>query len=192
MFSFLGRHSGEGWLQSAILVYGLIIILYDLSQNNKLSGQKRLWNALFLLYLGLVIDLTIFPIPISEEAFIHIQTQHHFKFSLIPFNDLINSGFHRQIILQMALNLVLFIPFGLLYPLTSFKFMKKNPLLLGFLFSLTIELIQLITSYFSLNVRIFDTDDLIMNTLGVLIGYFLFKMIKKYNDRQHSRSKKQT
>ena len=44
-------------------------------------------------------------------------------------------------------------------------------------FTLTIELLQLAGMYYGFNVRIFDVDDLIMNTLGGLIGYGLWILV---------------
>ena len=68
-------------------------------------------------------------------------------------------------------NILLFIPFGMLLPL----FFKRPNFLLctlsGTLFSLMIECSQL------LNKRSSDVDDLIMNTLGALIGYLLYNLI---------------
>ena len=41
----------------------------------------------------------------------------------------------------------------------------------GFLLSLTVEVIQLITK-----VGCFDVDDMILNTLGAALGYVLFRI----------------
>lgn len=68
-------------------------------------------------------------------------------------------------------NILLFIPLGMLLPL----FFKRPYFLLctlsGTLFSFMIECSQL------LNKRSSDVDDLIMNTLGAIIGYLLYKLI---------------
>lgn len=62
-------------------------------------------------------------------------------------------------------NILLFIPFGMLMPLC----LKKIPIwgitLIGFCLSLCIEILQLLTAR-----GYFQTDDLIMNTLGCLSG----------------------
>ena len=70
-------------------------------------------------------------------------------------------------------NILLFIPFGILAPFTIRKLTSFLPCIIaGFLFSLGIELIQLVTKcgYCQL-------DDLIMNTLGTMIGCLIFKCI---------------
>ncbi|PFC76519.1 glycopeptide antibiotics resistance protein [Bacillus cereus] len=70
------------------------------------------------------------------------------------------------------LNIVLFMPFGFLLPTIWPQFRKmKNTVCAGFLFSLAIELNQL------LNNRITDIDDLFTNTLGAIVGYVLYKVL---------------
>lgn len=72
------------------------------------------------------------------------------------------------------LNIFLLIPFGILMPLlfsSCRTFIRV--FVSGFGLSLAIELSQLV------NPRISDVDDLIMNTLGALIGYILYKLLFK-------------
>ncbi|MET3198018.1 UNVERIFIED_ORG: glycopeptide antibiotics resistance protein [Bacillus proteolyticus] len=70
------------------------------------------------------------------------------------------------------LNIVLFMPLGFLLPTIWPQFRKmKNTVCAGFLFSLAIELNQL------LNNRITDIDDLFTNTLGAIVGYVLYKVL---------------
>ena len=64
----------------------------------------------------------------------------------------------------IVVNIVLFVPFGFLLPLGNKKFQTFwKTYLAGFLFSLTIELIQL---FFHLG--IFETADLLNNTIGAV------------------------
>ena len=63
-------------------------------------------------------------------------------------------------------NILMMMPFGFLLPLISPKSGKFRIIFLsGFLFSLSIELSQLF------NYRATDIDDLILNTLGAILGY---------------------
>lgn len=69
------------------------------------------------------------------------------------------------------LNIFMLIPFGLLLPCLWNCFQKfRFTLMAGFCFSLSIELLQLLTF------RTTDIDDLITNTLGTIIGYLLAKL----------------
>lgn len=66
----------------------------------------------------------------------------------------------------LAGNILLFLPFGLLSALLWRKFRWWKALLLGFDITLFIELWQLFIG------RTFDVDDLMLNTFGVLCGFW--------------------
>ena len=68
------------------------------------------------------------------------------------------------------LNIVLFIPLGILLPAVSAKVRLPDVLLAGGFFSLLIELSQLF------NNRSTDIDDLLLNMLGALLGYLVWKI----------------
>lgn len=75
---------------------------------------------------------------------------------------------------QYTLNAVMFIPLGFLLPYLWPQVAKIQwTVLYGLGFSLLIELSQL------LNNRASDVDDLIMNTLGALIGFSLFALLRR-------------
>ena len=62
------------------------------------------------------------------------------------------------------------LPFGFILPVI-FRRMNSGFLICvsGFILSLTVEVIQLVTK-----VGCFDVDDMILNTLGATLGYVLF------------------
>ena len=72
------------------------------------------------------------------------------------------------------LNILLLIPFGFGLPfITNFRMQKI--VVIGALFSIAIEFLQLITGFMAkITFRIADINDVIFNTLGVAIGYMLF------------------
>ena len=67
----------------------------------------------------------------------------------------------------MALNMLLFVPLGAVLPLLWRSCRLYKTVAIGFSLSLLIELSQLF------NYRATDIDDLLMNTLGTLLGYIL-------------------
>lgn len=71
---------------------------------------------------------------------------------------------------NLAGNIIGFIPLGLLLP-ALFKRLRKvwKMIVVGFLVSLLFELTQLATALGS-----FDVDDLLLNTIGGLLGYLVF------------------
>lgn len=139
-----------------------------LKAQKKLSIKHFLWVYVFLFYLALVYIVTgvgnIWVIG-KYETLIRIS-----EINLLPFAS--------EGITTYILNIILFMPLGFLLPTIWPQFRTiKNVAYTGLFFSLAIELSQL------LNHRITDIDDLLMNTLGAIIGYLiyraLFKMIYK-------------
>lgn len=77
------------------------------------------------------------------------------------------------------LNILLFVPFGLLVPMLSGSRLQALPITAtAIATSLVIEFSQL------LNSRVTDADDLLMNVIGALIGYGVFGLIDKKRKKQ--------
>ncbi len=131
-----------------------------------------------------IISITIFVIYIIAlcyflffaESMGRTTRGDEYHYNLQPFFEIkrIWRGRHilgmKYVILNFVGNVVAFIPFGYFIP----KIVKKKiglfyTVLFSFEFSLVVELTQLITRTGS-----FDVDDLILNTLGGLIGYILY------------------
>ena len=101
---------------------------------------------------------------------------------LVPFREL--AGMFREpnhmfFFRQITLNILLFIPFGFMTAVNLYLYRKNSTLpiwltvlLLGFAFSLLIEVFQFITGR-----GYTEVDDIINNTLGVMIGYWLYKVM---------------
>ena len=71
-------------------------------------------------------------------------------------------------------NFAMFIPTGIMTPLIYKNINSlKKVVLTGFLISLIIEIIQL-----PFAVRASDVDDLILNTLGCLLGYGILTLVR--------------
>lgn len=70
---------------------------------------------------------------------------------------------------DQPLNIILFIPFGILLPmLWKQKFSFVQTICIGFLLSLSIEVLQLF------NFRASDMNDILTNTIGTFCGYIIF------------------
>jgi len=77
-------------------------------------------------------------------------------------------------VVAYVLNVVLFVPLGLLVPIIWEKMNQfSNLLVTGFLFTVFIEVSQL------LNNRRTDIDDILLNVLGAVVGFGLFKIFDK-------------
>lgn len=86
---------------------------------------------------------------------------------LIPFRGILRS-------IDARLNVALFLPLGFFLPLLYKKYNRISRVALtGFLFSLSIEIIEM----FGRGVT--DINDLITNTLGACLGYLIYKLLTK-------------
>lgn len=126
--------------------------------------------VLFLVYFGIVLYLTVFMRIGSVDTSV----------VTVPFDDLMDAITQRDPALatHMALNVLMFIPFGYLIPAMNPKHFRRwsFALLGGLAASTVIEGVQMI---FSLGQS--DVDDIIANTLGAVIGYVLIRFVWQFN-----------
>jgi hypothetical protein len=90
-------------------------------------------------------------------------------------NAVVLGAMVRDVIINLVGNLLLFAPLGFFVPVLYSKSRSGLKILaIGFVLSLSIELSQ-----FALATRIADVDDVILNTLGALLGFAIFKLVYK-------------
>ena len=95
--------------------------------------------------------------------------------NFIPLIDIINSPI--SYLKNTILNILLFVPLGFLLPTIWNEYRSaKKTLIAGFGISLIIEIIQIFTF------RLTDVDDLITNTVGTILGYYLYS---RFSERLH-------
>ena len=139
--------------------------------------------VLLLMYINLavIIRFTFFPMsrvngsvqPLIYDA----STAFPFRINLTPFVNLFDYNNKRDLLLNVIGNTAMFIPSGIVLPIIYKKlntFWKV--LAAGVMISLCIEIIQL-----PFSVRASDVDDLILNVLGVAIGYGIYSAVKHLN-----------
>lgn len=103
-------------------------------------------------------------------------------FNLIPLIDIVNSPFEYT--KNTVLNIILFVPLGFLVPAIWKNYRSiKTMLFMGFVLSVGIEVLQIFTF------RLTDIDDLITNTAGTAIGYYIgkrysFKLPLRFGDNK--------
>jgi glycopeptide antibiotics resistance protein len=100
----------------------------------------------------------------------------HGTFSLVPFAssiDLIRHATPFTAVKNIAGNVLLFLPFGILLPLLFAKLQRVWPLAWrAAVLSAAIEIVQIPTQ-----VRATDVDDVILNVVGALIGLLVFRAV---------------
>ena len=132
----------------------------------KRAGPRMLAvRSLFFLYLVCVLWVTLLPV-LSDLP--KLVGNRYVPMELEPFRDLRNG--YGNAARQLALNVVMTVPFGFLWPLVRRRRGLWRTVLAALLMSLCIELLQpLLTAY-----RTSDITDVIANTVGGLVGYLLF------------------
>lgn len=127
---------------------------------------------LFILYILLL----IYMLFLSEEYGRRDFWDREYRYNLVPFQEIRRFWIYRVQVgylaafLNLVGNVVGFVPFGFILPVIGRR--MKNGILVGILglgLSLLVECVQLVCK-----VGCFDVDDLILNTLGAVLGYVLF------------------
>lgn len=81
----------------------------------------------------------------------------------------------REIYINILGNLFMFLPFGFL----GFLFPKLNNLRTLLVYFLSVIIIIEFLQYFT-RVGVFDIDDIILNTIGVILGFYLKNLFENY------------
>ena len=145
-----------------------IILRFIIIRRNKKINVKRE----ILLYIFFLFLLGLYAVAITGDF--NIKNVRIDEINIIPFKivkDIYISHNLNYFLISFWGNIFIFIPVGLLVSLI-WNIKDKNVILIGFLISLSIELTQLFLK------RTTDIDDLILNTLGVIIGLLISKPIK--------------
>jgi len=156
-----------------------LLILVAILRWRKQSWSYLLFFFIFGMYVLFAINEILFPMHISGD-FVESVREHSTApdVNLIPFQF---SKFGttpplRDILLTSSLNILLTLPFGyginFLYPIRA-----KHIVWVALGLGLTLEGLQLLISLLlRYPYRVVDSTDIIMNALGVLIGYALFRI----------------
>lgn len=183
MLSFLSSFSTS--FLAAVLIWPFLaaaltlpILIMQYRRYNKVSFGHSALIYIFMLYaLGLV-SFTLYPMPDDPTAFCTAYQLSPVLNPLTAIMDIRTDG--MRAVLQLAMNVAFFVPFGVLARiLFGWKFWRT--MLGSFLLSLTVETAQL-TGVFGLypcSYRLFDVNDLMVNTIGGAVGYSLAMLIPK-------------
>lgn len=148
-----------------------MIYFFKFYKTWKSKGKDVLFiNTTMYIYLSFVLYFTLMPI-ITSLPFI---LNHPYKpMNLEPFIDV---AFGRgDFVRQVALNVIMTIPFGFLLPLIKKGKTKLLKIVLyTFLLSLSIELLQPLINGF----RSSDITDIITNVIGGILGYIIYLIFR--------------
>jgi glycopeptide antibiotics resistance protein len=146
-----------------------------MAANKKKGHSDFFYWFLFILYLFFLFYFLFFSEKMGR------LTGEQYRYNLVPFREIRRFIKYREIVGWKAFfvniigNIIAFVPFGMLVPRLSGR-MKHWYLvtLLALEFSFAVEVVQLV-----LKLGCFDVDDLILNTVGGLIGYLIYVCMRR-------------
>lgn len=149
----------------ALACFFLPNILWQFCRRNEIKRQvgsfrHLLWAYVFMLYCFIAVYDAAGIGTLGDVLRIgRIVCSFHF----VPFSS---DG-----IMTYVLNVLMFVPFGFLMPLIWKPYRcMKHVALGGLVFSSCIEFFQIFSF------RVVDIDDLLMNTIGAILGYLIWKV----------------
>ena len=153
---------------------GICIVTF-LRLKKKKSLVNLIFFTIFYVYIVKVLDYTLFQFQslillkyFMPNLILNGQTVGK-AINIIPLITLTPQDLETSL-----LNILLMIPFGFGLPFIT-NFRMKEIVVIGALFSIVIEFLQLMTGFMAkITFRIADINDVIFNTVGVAIGYILF------------------
>ena len=174
-----------GVMLLALPVWLLARTLYLTFRRKSSRWQRELGLALLVLYLiglasqtlsGGYLRPTLSDLPALWARAVQ-RWENGYAINLTPgytIRSMLEKGSHGQKLINLAGNVLIFAPLGLLPPLLWRRLRHLWAAVgLSAAVSCLIELLQL---FFGRSV---DVDDVILNTLGGLLGYLLFSLISK-------------
>ena len=174
------------------LIFALPYTIYGYVRNKTVNVWKCTYLYTFCLYFICAYFVTWLPLP-TAETLARLKPMSEF-IQLVPFQSFLD--IERETLLRdlaiILFNVALTMPLG--YFLKEFFHASmKKAVLCGFLVSLLYEVTQLTGLFFIYPraYRIFDIDDLIINTLGAYLGYVVAPLISGLlpgiSDKQNQR-----
>ena len=147
-------------------------------RNKGINRKRELQLLLVYICIIVVARFTFFPFGKVDgriqPLIFDVEKMIPFRINLVPFVHMTDYAIKREAILNFVGNIAMFIPVGIVYP-TVYKKLNTHWKIItaGVGLSLAIEILQL--SFFD---RVTDIDDLIMNSLGYVLGYGIYLLVR--------------
>ena len=152
---------------SAIIVLLPIMLILRYAIFKQYSFKEVALIFVYAVYLSAVFSAV--GIPTINGLIVDID------FNFVPLIDIVNSPV--SYLKNTILNIILFVPLGFLLPTVWSEYRSgKKILFTGLGISLIIEILQIFTF------RLTDVDDLITNTVGTILGYWLYS---RFSEKLH-------
>lgn len=142
-------------------------VTYLIKNKEKMVLYKELLMLSFIIYILCLFQVVTFQDDTSWASN-----------NFVPFREIMRYNITSKLFIKNVLgNMIMFMPFGLFASL-YLKVKKINlPLMLTIIASVSIETVQLVIG------RVFDVDDIILNLLGGIFGYVIYKILKGIGEK---------
>lgn len=164
----------------AVPIYLIIRFLMLRKSSRKFNLYHEIALLIFVIFVvGLASQIVIPKIELGINGNINILKNGTHGINLLPLKVLFET--YREVFINLNINyliinflgnIIMFMPIGFFIPLL-WEIPDKKIIIVGFLFSLFIEVCQLFLN------RGTDVDDLILNTLGTILGLLVYKFLYK-------------
>ena len=142
-------------------------IAYLFKNHEKLVLYKDLLILSFIIYILCLFQVVTFQDDTSWASN-----------NFIPFKEILRYNITSNLFFKNVVgNMIMFLPFGLFASLYLKSDNIKLPITLTLIASISIETVQLAIG------RVFDVDDIILNLLGGIFGYLIYKLLKKMGEK---------
>ncbi len=167
-------------------LYILARLIYVKCRHQAVQWPKEIAMLLFVLFtVGLASQTLIPKFEFGVNGLSIVQDGAH-RTNLIPFkvfyDTVVEVFVHRNLsyfLINFLGNIMIFMPFGFFLPLL-WQTSRTTTILIGAGASLVIELGQLFLA------RGTDIDDLLLNTLGVFLGWLVFHVFHTHRHKKSS------
>jgi len=148
----------------SMVLIASVRIAYLCKRKEELILHKEILLLTFILYI-----LCLFQVVTSQD--INTVTGNNY----IPFKEIFRYDFGGRLFVKNIIgNVIMFVPYGFFATLYADLRKGRSAFLLVALASLSIECTQLMIG------RIFDVDDILLNVMGGMIGFYFYRSMDKF------------
>ncbi len=149
-----------------VIISVVIMVSFRISYLIMNKEKFVLYKELLMLIFGVYI-LCLFQVVTFQDDTAWASN------NFIPFKEILRYSITSRLFIKNVLgNMIMFLPFG--FFVSYYLKVEKihMPVVLTLIASLSIELVQLSIG------RVFDVDDIILNLLGGIMGYFVYSILR--------------
>ena len=148
-------------------------VTYIIKNKNKFILYEELLGLIFIIYILMFFQIVTYQDVISYGN------------NFVPFKELTRYSIGSSLFFKNIIgNILIFMPYGFFgsYYLRFEKNDKWLALLLIFIGSFAIECVQLVIG------RCFDVDDILLNLVGGMIGFLIYRILEVVTDKMSKRT----